>query len=128
MYVLILIAFLLFLFIYHLLSTNKEGMESKDGCQGELQTTVYKNAGAIANLEEKVTSLMKQISAIVTVNDKQTSQIGNMSDLQDKYDKIASDAETTAKSNAQKILDIVKQAQQKGKATQDAQKKLQPIG
>ncbi len=127
MYVLILIGFILFLFIFHLLSTIKEGMETKDNCQGELQTTVYKNAGTIANLEEKVTSLMNQISDIVTVNDKQTAQIGNMSDLQDKYDKIASDAETTAKSNAQKILDIVKQAQQKGKDTQDAQQKLQPI-
>lgn len=127
MYVLSVIVFLLILFIFHFHSTYKEGMETKDTCAGELQTTVYKNAGSISNLEERVSSIMNQLSSINAVNDKQTAQIGNLSDLQDKYDKIASDAETTAKSNAQKILDIVKQAQQKGKATQSAQRNLQPI-
>lgn len=127
MYIVLLVVFLLSLFIIHFHSNMKEGMESNDDCKAELQTTVYKNAGAISNLEDKITSLMKQINGIITINDKQTAQIGNLSDLQDKYDKIASEAETTAKSNATKILDIVKQAQKKGAAAHNAQRNLQKI-
>lgn len=128
MYVVIVILFVASLLLFDMFSLpQQEGMETKDDCDAQLQTTVFKNAGSIANLEEKITSIMNQINNIMTMNDKQSAQIGNMSELQDKYDKIAQEAETTAKSNAEKILDIVKQAQKKGAAAQNAQKQLAPI-
>lgn len=127
MYIYIIIGFLIILFIFDILSNTREGMETKSNCDGELQTTVYKNAGAISNLQERIDSIMKQLNNIVTENDKQTAQISNLSSTQDKYDKIAQEADTTAKSNAEKILDIVKQAQKKSSAAKSKQESLPEV-
>lgn len=122
-----LIGFLIFIFIYNILSTNVEGMDTKTSCDSDIQTTVYKNAGTISNLQDSINDIMKQINTLTTDNNKQNIQISNMSKLQDKYDKIAQEADKIAKTNQAKILQAVQSAKQKGSDASNAQKKLAPI-
>lgn len=110
MYALIVILFVVYLFYFHIISINREGMEGKDTSTGELQTTVFKNADSISSLNKKIDSLMSKISNINTMNDEQTGKINNLSDLQDKYDKVTEEAAKLAKTNKKRIDNYAKKA------------------
>jgi uncharacterized coiled-coil DUF342 family protein len=105
---------------------NQNDEESGEGsaCEADIKTTVYKNAGAIQNLQESVEKLMKQVNQVVLTNDKQTAQIQNISELETKYDKVASQADELAKANKSRLLELAKQAHKKAQMAQSEANKI----
>lgn len=104
-----------------------EGMESNTNCDAELQKTVYKNAGAISNLEESVKNVMNKIDNILATNNKHGAQIGSINTELTKYEKMTEEAENIAKANKRKIMQAVEKSKEKSKKAQSKQQKLKPI-
>jgi len=132
MYIQSLIAFLSILFITIIVSKPGyaaiEGLENKDGsCSSEVSTIVYKNAGAITNLEKGVDDMMKKVNNIVISNDTQTSEINKLKESLAVTAKTATEADQASKENKKNILKYANQA--KGETNQAAAKQsnLKPI-
>jgi hypothetical protein len=75
---------------------------------------MYKNAGSVQALQDKVNQLMKQVNTLILNDDKQKTDIQNLQVVEKKYDSIAEQADQLANANKQRLLAMVKQA--KGKA------------
>ena len=122
----ILISFILVIFIYNVLNLNifhnnlKEGLENNN----DIQTIVYKNAGAIDNLKESVDKIMKQINQIILNDDKQTTQINELQRLESKYEKVATKAEELADENKQRLLQLANEAKEKSERMQKEADKI----
>ena len=122
----ILISFILVIFLYNVLNLNifdnnlKEGLENNN----DIQTIVYKNAGAIDNLKESVDKIMKQINQIILNDDKQTTQINELQRLESKYEKVATKAEELADENKQRLLQLANEAKEKSERMQKEADKI----
>ena len=122
----ILISFILVIFLYNVLNLNifdnnlKEGLENNN----DIQTIVYKNAGAIDNLKESVDKIMKQINQIILNDNKQTTQINELQRLESKYEKVATKAEELADENKQRLLQIANEAKEKSERMQKEADKI----
>lgn len=115
-------------FTYHLFDTNIEGLENNNSvCQADLSTMVYKNNGTIQILQDSIDKLSKQINQLILSNDKQDSQINNLTNLETKYDNIANQANQLALYNKSRLIQLAKEAQQKGKDATNASNKLPSI-
>ena len=73
---------------------------------------VYKNAGMISALQDKVDQLMKQVNELILGTDKNTTNIKQLQTIEAKYDKLARQADTLANDNKQRLLAMAKQAHQ----------------
>tara|TARA_Y100000780_G_C13694281_1_gene420780 strand:+ start:4623 stop:5015 length:393 start_codon:yes stop_codon:yes gene_type:complete len=126
-YIILLSVFIFFLFIYDILSKTTEGMENNCDDKGNIQTLVYKNSGTIKNIEDSIKNIMEKINTLTTNDSKQNVLIQNIRENQEKYDKLAENANKLANSNRDKIKQAVDSAKQKGANSKKAQEKLQPI-
>lgn len=127
MYSLIVILFVLYLFYFHTISINREGMETNNNCNNEIEKRVYKNAGIIQNLEKSVDSIMKKLTNASSINNSQDTQLDLMIKQQDESDKLAEQADEISKLNDKKIKEIVKKARNEGKQAKKKQGKIKNI-
>lgn len=97
------------LFIYNIFTKSKliEGLDN-ESCD-DIKTMVYKNAGNIASIQDKINDMMKQVNQIILSDDKQTSQLEQMQKLESKYDTLAEQADQIALENKQRLLAMAKQ-------------------
>ena len=125
-YMIILFIFILFIYnIFYKYFKNIETMENNDSsCENNVSTIVYKNAGAIENLQSSVEKLSKQINESILINDKQSADLSNLTGLETKFDKLAQKADSLANDNKSRLLEM---AQQAHKSAQIAQKKSDSI-
>jgi hypothetical protein len=99
--------------IENLENTNASNKHTgSSGCDSS--TLMYKNAGSVQALQDKVNQLMKQVNTLILNDDKQKTDIQNLQVVEKKYDSIAEQADQLANANKQRLLAMVKQA--KGKA------------
>ena len=109
---LLLIISLLGLFVFHIFTKSKiiEGVENKSDCDSDSKTLVYKNAGTISSLQEKVDTLMKQVNKVILDNDTQTSKIQTNTNLSEKNNDLVKKAGQLALDNKQRLLDMAQQS------------------
>jgi mevalonate kinase len=93
-------------------NTTSNNNTGSSGCDSS--TLMYKNAGSVQALQDKVNQLMKQVNTLILNDDKQKTDIQNLQVVEKKYDSIAEQADQLANANKQRLLAMVKQA--KGKA------------
>lgn len=127
MYVLIVILFVLYLLYFHIISINREGMETNNNCNNEMEKTVYKNAGIIQNLEKSINSIMGKLENASSINERQNAQLNLMITQEDKSDKLADEADEISKLNDKKIKEIVRQAKKEGEQAKKNQEKIKRI-
>lgn len=125
MYLFILIAFIIIIFLHNLFNidiNNKntiEGLENnKKNCDTELNTTIYRNAGAIDNLKQSVDTMMKQVNQLILQNEKQDTKISNLQTLQQKYDKVAEQAQKLSDANKQRLIAFADRAKRQSQQAQ----------
>ena len=119
--IIILIIFFTGLFVYNIWpSTVFEGLEnSNDGsCSSDVNTLVYKNAGTIESLSDKVDKLVEQVNKSVLALDKNTASITEIQKTQDKYDKLTVQAASLANDNKERLMELAKQSNAKFKNAQ----------
>lgn len=103
-----------------------EGLETSDddSCPTDATTMVYKNAGTIQALQDKVDQLMKQVNQLILNDDKQTTEISDLQALDTKYDNLAEKADELANENKQRLIAMVKQSKAKMDAAQKQSDKI----
>ena len=119
-YICLLIVLLLVLFVYNLINygslieplENKDGTTSKNSCQAD-NILIYKNAGTIQSLQDKMKQLMDQVNTLILTSDKQTTSIQHLQTLDTKYDKLATQADDLANENKQRLLAMAKESKAK---------------
>jgi len=96
-----------------LFTKKREGLENKD-C--DISSTVYKNAGAISNLEKNINDMMSKLNNIIS----ETSEFTEMKKKLEVTSKTADDNKTNIRKYAE---------QAKGESTDasNRQANLQPI-
>lgn len=103
--------------LYHIVITfrDKEGLtnEHTKSCESDTTTLIYKNAGTIQALQDKVQQLMKQVNSIIINDDKQMAEIQKIQSLETKYDSLAEKADEIASDNKQRLLAMAKQSKEK---------------
>jgi vacuolar-type H+-ATPase subunit I/STV1 len=105
--------------------TNSNTSSGQECSQATLSTLVYKNAGAIENLKSSINDIMQNVNKLLLNSDKQSVQIQNITSLQDKYEKIAEEADQIAQANKLRLIQMAKEAQQKVQNIQSQANKLQ---
>lgn len=103
-----------------------EGLETSDddSCPTDATTMVYKNAGTIQALQDKVDQLMKQVNQLILNDDKQTTEISDLQALDTKYDNLAEKADELANENKQRLIAMVKQSKAKMDTAQKQSDKI----
>ena len=111
----VLFLLLISLFVFHILKKRNlfEPMENNDTCETESKTLIYKNAGTIQALQDKVQELMKQVNQLIINDDKQTSEIQKIQGLETKYDSLAEKADELAMENKERLIEMAKQSKAK---------------
>ena len=71
---------------------------------------VYKNAGMISALQDKINQLMTQVNTLILGTDKNTTNIQHLQTIETKYNKLAKQADVLANDNKQRLLAMAKQA------------------
>lgn len=100
-----------------------EGFENQE-CTDKMSSMVYKNNGAIQNLQESVEKMMQQLNELVLTTDKQETEISNLSSLQTKFDTLAQKADELANDNKQQLIELAKEAHQRANQAQQEADKL----
>ena len=105
------------LMVYNVCSNTNliEGLESSTSTStcDDSKTLVYKNAGSIQALQDKVDQLMTQVNKLILSNDKQASSIQQIQTLDTKYDALAEKADQLALENKERLLAMAKQSKAK---------------
>ena len=103
-----------------------EGLETSDNdsCPTDATTLVYKNAGTIQALQDKVNQLMKQVNQLILNDDKQTTEISDLQALDTKYDALAEKADELANENKQRLIAMAKQSKAKMDSAQKQSNKI----
>ena len=86
LYIILIIAFGLLL-AYNVITKTKvlEGMDNDQSTCDSIKTMVYKNAGNISSIQDRMVKIMKQVNKIILSDDRQTTQIQQMHSLPDGY-------------------------------------------
>lgn len=109
--------------IYLWSSSNIENFDNPD-CTDKMSSMIYKNNGAIQNLQESVDKLTTQLNELILTNDKQETEISNLSTLQNKFDKLAQKADEIANNNKQQLIELAKEAHQRANQAQQEANQL----
>lgn len=149
MYVKILILFIFLLFVYdsyenlysmYYSSNFIEGlnnMEENDG-NTNLQTIIYKNQGAIENLQDELREITNSMNKTIHTNANQDASLKSLSnnikilsqELNTKIDstlKLANEANELSKKNKNSLLNIVNERKQKVNDVRNKMAKIPPI-
>ena len=110
LYKILIIAFGLLL-AYNIITKTRvlEGMDNDESTCDSIKTMVYKNAGNISSIQDRMDKIMKQVNKIILSDDRQTTQIQQMQGLEKKYDALAEQADQLANENKQRLIAMAKQ-------------------
>ena len=127
MYLYLLIGFLIALFLFNALNLGiKEGLENSNAC-GSTETMVYKNQGAIQNLQEQVQKMMDQMNSTVGIDAKQTADIDELTKDVASNKSIADAAQKLSDQNKASLEKMVNAQKSKADALRQRASQLQPI-
>lgn len=128
MYLYILIAFIIAIFLYNWLNLV-EGLENKDdsSCVSDTKTMIYQNNGAIKNLQTQFNQMMQDFNNLLKTDAKQTAGINENANNIKKNETIAQAADKLSKENKQSLLKIVNGQKQKAEELRKNAAKLAPI-
>ena len=126
-YIFLLIAFILVLFLYNSFNLV-ENMENNDDKDLAPQTIVYKNQGAILNLQKQIQDIMTQLATSVGINASQNAQLKTLSKNVSDATKVSNEAEKVANANKQSILKIINAQKKKATDFKNKASKLPTVG
>ena len=105
-YIYLLIAFILVLFLYNSFDLV-ENMENKENTNLGPQAIIYKNQGAISNLQKNVKDIMSQLSKNVGTSGNQNLQLNTLRQDVSNNKTTSDEAKKLANSNKESIMKIV---------------------
>ena len=113
-YICLLIVVMIVLFAYNLLKQSSliEPLENKDGSDNcdNIKTQVYKNAGNVGSLQDKINQLMDQVNKLILSNDKQNSSIQQLQTKEEQNRKVGTQADNLANDNKGRLVALAKQS------------------
>lgn len=127
MYLYLLIGFLVTLFLFNYLNLGiREGLENSGDC-GSTETLVYKNQGAIQNLQEQVEKIMNQMNSTVGVDAKQSADIDELTKGVASNKSIAETAQKLSDQNKASLEKMANAQKSKADALRQRASQLPPI-
>tara|TARA_B100001063_G_C16655910_1_gene498476 strand:- start:268 stop:687 length:420 start_codon:yes stop_codon:yes gene_type:complete len=104
-----------------------ENMENNDSDLAP-QTIIYKNQGAISNLQKQVEYIMSQLTKNVGLNANQNAQLNTLGKNISNAVEISNEADKIANANKQAILKIINAQAKKAKDFKNKASKLPTVG
>lgn len=134
MYIYILIAFIIVLFMYNILNlvgninNNIEGMENKDLNNNiSPQTIIYQNQGAIQNLKEQVENIMNQINNSIRNMANLSSDVREINKNVHKNTTLVNQSNELSKKNEQRLLNMAKKSEAAAKKAKLTMSRIPPL-
>ena len=135
-YIFLLIAFILVLFLYNTFNLvenmrtieNMENNDDSDDSNLAPQTIIYKNQGAISNLQKQVEYIMSQLTKNIGLNANQNAQLNTLGKNVSNAVEISNEADKIANANKQAILKIINAQAKKANDFKNKASKIPSVG